>query len=222
MLTLTRISVLALATISAVLAQDVETDDIPQRCLSVCANVVSLSQGCDTTDNDDTARLNCICTNPTASTEIPLCNACLTEVENDPDNNVADIARSCSFASTTFAASLTSATSGATSSQATNTASLTAFISSAASSAASAAQSTLSSVASSASSAASSAVISASDTASSATAGTLSSVTNGAGSAVSSATQAVASQTGNAGAVVTAMPMLGAGAGIVVAILGMM
>ncbi|OQO03557.1 hypothetical protein B0A48_10221 [Cryoendolithus antarcticus] len=222
MLTLTRISVLALATISAVLAQDVETDDIPQRCRNVCASVVSLSQGCDTNDNDDTARLNCICTNPSASTEIPLCNACLTEVENDPDNNVADIARSCSFASTTFASSLTSATSGATSSPATNAASLTSSISSAAASATSAAQSTLSSVASSASSAASSAVNSASDATSSATAGTLSSVTNAAGSVVSSATQAAASQTGNAGAVVTAMPLLGAGVGVVAAVLGMM
>ncbi|KAK6428124.1 hypothetical protein LTR95_015737 [Oleoguttula sp. CCFEE 5521] len=219
MLTLTRLSVLALATISAVLAQDVETDDIPQRCLSVGANVVSLSQGCDTNDNDDTARLQCVCTNPSASTEVPLCNACLTEVENHPDN----IARSCSFASTTFASSLTSAASGAISSPATNTAaSLTSSTSSAAASATSAAQSTLSSLASAASSAASSAVSSGSGAMSSATAGPVASVTSAAGSAVSSATQAAASQTGNAGAVVTAFPFLGAGAGAVVAALGLM
>lgn len=69
--------------------QDVDSDDIPSQCRSVCDPIVSLTERCDREDNGDgDRRLNCVCTGPDASSQIPLCAACYAQYDpNDGNDN---------------------------------------------------------------------------------------------------------------------------------------
>jgi hypothetical protein len=70
------------------LAQDVDDNDVPQQCRSVCASVVTLSNTCDRQNNDnDAGYLNCVCTSQDASSQIPLCEACVAANDNDGRDN---------------------------------------------------------------------------------------------------------------------------------------
>lgn len=63
-------------------------DDVPQQCHDVCAPVVSLASSCeDRSDDDDDDELNCICNGSDASTNIPMCDACITNYGNDGRDN---------------------------------------------------------------------------------------------------------------------------------------
>ncbi|OGE55400.1 hypothetical protein PENARI_c004G02645 [Penicillium arizonense] len=118
-------SVLALA--ASVVAQDVDSSDIPSQCKDVCAPVVSLTSTCDKkASNDDAAEMKCVCNDPRASKSVPDCAACLDTYSKDGKNNDAnDLVRQCSFTSTTYdaIASSPSATSNSTSSTSPSTAS---------------------------------------------------------------------------------------------------
>ncbi|KAF1968889.1 hypothetical protein BU23DRAFT_558114 [Bimuria novae-zelandiae CBS 107.79] len=102
------------------LAQDVDQDDVPQQCQSVCSSIVSLTRNCDNSTNDDAAETQCICNGNNASSLVPLCAAYIAQNGGDRESDVYDIVRSCSFSSTSYdssaaATALSSAVSGASS-----------------------------------------------------------------------------------------------------------
>ncbi|OGE49429.1 hypothetical protein PENARI_c021G03789 [Penicillium arizonense] len=102
-------SLLGLA--ASVVAQDVDSTDIPSQCKDICAPVVSLTSTCDKkNNNDDAAEIKCVCNDPRASKNIPDCAACLDKYSKDgKDNDANDIVRQCSFTSTMYDATATSA-----------------------------------------------------------------------------------------------------------------
>ncbi|KAJ5621087.1 hypothetical protein N7510_005071 [Penicillium lagena] len=109
---------------NVVIAAKLEHDDVPNHCWPACGPVVGISESCDHQhDNDDSAELQCICNWGPASTQIPLCAACITQYghdddhdhdhdyghdndddnDNDDDDNEAlDLVNSCSFSTTTY------------------------------------------------------------------------------------------------------------------------
>ncbi|XRM48283.1 hypothetical protein ABZX51_011214 [Aspergillus tubingensis] len=112
---------------------DLDSDDVPDRCWSVCGPVVGITQGCDHRyDDNDRAELNCICNWVEAPTLLPLCEACIAnyrrEHDHDDDhdahdNDAYDILTSCSLSTTTWnAAAATSALQSVNSTSATATA----------------------------------------------------------------------------------------------------
>ncbi|KAK0103462.1 hypothetical protein ONS95_005485 [Cadophora gregata] len=113
---LIQVSLLALLS-SYVAAQDVDNDDVPIQCRSVCTSIVTLTQDCDRLhDDNDRSYLDCVCNGTNAATEIPVCEACVANFDRDgADNDVNDLVRSCSFSRTTYVsmtASPTASTSG--------------------------------------------------------------------------------------------------------------
>jgi hypothetical protein len=91
---------------AAVAAQEIDQNDIPQQCTSVCAQVVTIARDCDrqngrpqphssspqhtnprTQDNNDAAELNCICQAQNANTLFPTCEACVAQFDNDNDDS---------------------------------------------------------------------------------------------------------------------------------------
>ncbi|KAJ5244636.1 hypothetical protein N7489_004732 [Penicillium chrysogenum] len=108
------IAVLAIA--ASIVAQDVDSSDIPSQCKSACAPVVSLTSTCDKSNNDDAAERRCICNDHRASRDIPNCAACLDKYSKDgQDNDANDLARKCSFTSTTYDAIVSSSATSNTS-----------------------------------------------------------------------------------------------------------
>ncbi|KAB2580995.1 hypothetical protein BFW01_g6665 [Lasiodiplodia theobromae] len=82
---------------AAGLAQDIDNNDVPNACRSVCQSTVDLTTQCDRqTDDDDQSYLNCVCSTTNASSFIPECEACVA-ANDEADNDVRDIVRSCSF-----------------------------------------------------------------------------------------------------------------------------
>jgi hypothetical protein len=79
------IAVLAIA--ASIVAQDVDSSDIPSQCKSACAPVVSLTSTCDKSNNDDAAERRCICNDHRASRDIPNCAACLDKYSKDGQDN---------------------------------------------------------------------------------------------------------------------------------------
>lgn len=80
----------ALALFSALaavgLAQDIDNNDVPNACRSVCQSTVDLTTQCDRqTDDDDQSYLNCVCSTTNASSFIPECEACVAA--NDEADN---------------------------------------------------------------------------------------------------------------------------------------
>lgn len=98
------------------LAQDIDANDVPGQCTSVCASLVTLTRDCDNSTNDDAAELNCLCNATNASTLIPLCAACISQ-NGDRDNDAVDILTSCSFTATTYVSSAASSALSSISSQ---------------------------------------------------------------------------------------------------------
>ncbi|KAI4705729.1 hypothetical protein J4E81_000613 [Alternaria sp. BMP 2799] len=84
------------------LAQDVDQDDVPMQCRSVCDSVTRLTRDCDTSTNDDMAERQCICNGQNANTAVPLCAACIMQNGGEMDNDVNDIVRECSFSTTSY------------------------------------------------------------------------------------------------------------------------
>jgi hypothetical protein len=98
---------------AAVAAQEIDQNDIPQQCTSVCAQVVTIARDCDRQnsrtqpccfsmyhtnplpqDNNDAGELNCICQAQNANKLFPTCEACVAQFDNnnnddddDDDNN---------------------------------------------------------------------------------------------------------------------------------------
>ena len=75
---------------------DIDNDDVPSACLSICTPAIGLTNVCDDMfddddnddddnddddddDNDDRLEANCVCTAGKASTVIPLCAACVAQ-----------------------------------------------------------------------------------------------------------------------------------------------
>jgi hypothetical protein len=91
---------------AAVAAQEIDQNDIPQQCTSVCAQVVTIARDCDRQnsrsqpcyfsvydtdpfpqDNNDAGELNCICQAQNANTLFPTCEACVAQFDNNNDND---------------------------------------------------------------------------------------------------------------------------------------
>merc|ERR1712036_161277 len=111
-----QVSLLALLS-SYVAAQDIDNNDVPTQCRSVCANIVTLTQNCDRQNHDnDSGYISCVCNSTNAATEIPACEACVANFDRNDgaDNDVNDLVRSCSFSRTTYM-SMTGTPTGSTS-----------------------------------------------------------------------------------------------------------
>ena len=84
--------------------QDIDNNDIPSQCSSVCSGLVQLTQTCDNSisklffsefndvdganrnpddDNNDRLYLNCVCNATGVSTQLPLCEACVATYDDD-------------------------------------------------------------------------------------------------------------------------------------------
>ncbi|KAF2253677.1 hypothetical protein BU26DRAFT_501824 [Trematosphaeria pertusa] len=106
---------LAVALSATGLAIDVDDAEVPYQCRDVCIPVIRLTSSCDAQiyDNDQ-AELACICDAANASTQIPTCEACVSQYDDDgPDNEFADVndlVRKCGFAYTTYNTASPSAT----------------------------------------------------------------------------------------------------------------
>ncbi|KAH7346565.1 hypothetical protein BKA65DRAFT_384601, partial [Rhexocercosporidium sp. MPI-PUGE-AT-0058] len=101
---LIKVSVLALLS-SYVAAQDIDNNDVPPQCRTVCATVVNLTETCDRQNNDnDSGYINCVCSGTNAAAEIPACEACIANFDRNDgsDNDVNDLVRSCSFSRTSY------------------------------------------------------------------------------------------------------------------------
>ncbi|EON66533.1 hypothetical protein W97_05778 [Coniosporium apollinis CBS 100218] len=69
-------------------AQDVDYNDLPSQCQSVCAPVVELTQRCDQQhSSDDAGQLNCVCAANNATAVIPVCEACYAMFDPDGHDN---------------------------------------------------------------------------------------------------------------------------------------
>ncbi|KAF2840124.1 hypothetical protein M501DRAFT_931727 [Patellaria atrata CBS 101060] len=172
------------ALLSFAVTQDIDNDDVPNQCRAICAPVVTLTQRCDReNDDNDSGFLNCVCNATGSSSEIPTCEACVANFDNDgADNDVNDLIRSCTFTRMSYTSGLESATSTGASTMPTTSGSL------------------------STNSAALSSIL---DAASS----TLAEVTSRLNAADPTSTGAGAA---------TALPVVGAGAGFVLAVVGML
>lgn len=88
---------LGLVLVGNVALADLEQSDVPEPCYSACQSVVSASGRCDNETSDDNAEMQCMCDMDQASTQIPLCEACIAqyradnpsgdEDDNDPHDN---------------------------------------------------------------------------------------------------------------------------------------
>ena len=78
---------LALLAAAPILAQDVDNDDIPTQCATVCSNIATVSEQCDRAFNSDKDESQCMCQAEGAQQVIPLCGACLAYVEQQEDPN---------------------------------------------------------------------------------------------------------------------------------------
>lgn len=78
----------ALALAASVWAQDIDSNDVPSQCKDACASVVSLTARCDnSTHDDDSAEMKCVCDDPGASNNVPNCAACLDKYGKDGKDN---------------------------------------------------------------------------------------------------------------------------------------
>lgn len=85
-------ALLALGMLAPAFAQDVDRDDVPRQCDSVCANIVAVSDQCDRQFSRDRDELDCMCRAENAQQVVPLCAACIDfyDTDNDNDNDVED------------------------------------------------------------------------------------------------------------------------------------
>lgn len=71
---------------SLALAQDVDYDDLPSQCTSVCDPVVQLTQQCDD-GRSDADQLSCVCQATNATALLPACEACYAMFDSDGHDN---------------------------------------------------------------------------------------------------------------------------------------
>lgn len=77
-----------LAVTARILAQEIENEDVPSQCRDICANTLAVSDRCNSGDDD--VELNCICTSPSAMSDIPNCEACVAEYD-ESDNSMSSL-----------------------------------------------------------------------------------------------------------------------------------
>ncbi|KAL3425793.1 Protein CAP22-like protein 2 [Phlyctema vagabunda] len=108
---------LALATVmlgSSVFAQDIDADEIPAACTAICAPIVSLTTTCNVDmENvadaiEDTLQRECICNNDSFDVAqiAGLCASCISQNGSTTDD-LSQLLATCSFSSTSYAASAT-------------------------------------------------------------------------------------------------------------------
>jgi hypothetical protein len=83
----TAAALVALSALSPVLAQDIDRDDVPGQCESVCSNIVTVSDECDRRFNRDRDEVDCMCQAENAQDVVPLCAACIDFYDTDDDDN---------------------------------------------------------------------------------------------------------------------------------------
>jgi hypothetical protein len=65
------------------LAAELDRDDVPDMCRTVCEPVVSAAARCDRDNDNDTSEMNCICNSDQADTRVPQCEACIAQYRSD-------------------------------------------------------------------------------------------------------------------------------------------
>ena len=78
---------LAVIATAPILAQDVDNNDIPTQCATVCSNLATVFNDCNRAFNDDRDERNCVCQAANAEAVIPLCAACVSSVSNSNDDD---------------------------------------------------------------------------------------------------------------------------------------
>jgi hypothetical protein len=74
---------ISLVLVGNVALADLDRSDVPEPCNWVCQSVVSASERCDNQTSDDSAEMQCMCDMDQASTQIPLCEACIAQYRAD-------------------------------------------------------------------------------------------------------------------------------------------
>merc|ERR1712080_236712 len=229
-----------LAALSVVKAQEFDNNDVPMQCRSVCQAMVDAARNCDNTNSGDRQEVDCICNTQGASTQLPECAACVRQYDTDDDdddndeNDVDEVMRSCGFSSTTFNAAATSGSASSTGSMTITSASSGSMVTSTYVTTSTDmdddddddddnetrtfTRTTVFAAGSSPTNAAGSV----SSAGQGVTSAAVSSGTGVVGAATSSAGNAVESATGDSGAAATALPILGAGAGALLAVVGLL
>ncbi|GKT40457.1 protein CAP22 [Colletotrichum spaethianum] len=118
-----------------------DNDDIPTQCSAVCRPIYDLGQACEVNDDlinndltEDRLEAQCVCTNNSinVSQYAALCASCMDQNVQDRDDldDINDILRTCGFASTSYAAtaSYASTTPSVSAARPTNSAQLTTTI----------------------------------------------------------------------------------------------
>ncbi|KAK1586097.1 uncharacterized protein LY79DRAFT_670541 [Colletotrichum navitas] len=134
---------LSLAAAAACVQADLQldNDDIPAQCGAVCRPVYDLGRACEVDDDlirddltEDRLEAQCFCTNTSinVSQYAALCASCMEQNTRDRDDldDISDILRTCGFASTSYAAtaSYASTTPSVSAARPTNSAQLTTTI----------------------------------------------------------------------------------------------
>ncbi|KAK1967813.1 hypothetical protein LY78DRAFT_544195, partial [Colletotrichum sublineola] len=134
---------LSLAAAAAYVQADLQldNDDIPTQCGAVCRPIYDLGQACEVNDDlinndltEDRLEAQCFCTNNSinVSQYAALCASCMEQNIRDRDDldDINDILRTCGFASTTYVAtaSYASTTPSVSAVRPTNSAQLTTTI----------------------------------------------------------------------------------------------
>ncbi|GJC99247.1 Cap22 protein [Colletotrichum higginsianum IMI 349063] len=118
-----------------------DNDDIPTQCNAVCRPIFSLGQACEVNDDlinndltEDRLEAQCVCTNNSINVAqyAALCASCMDQNVQDRDDldDINDILRTCGFASTSYVAtaSYASTTPSVSAVRPTNSAQLTTTI----------------------------------------------------------------------------------------------
>ncbi|CAG7561800.1 unnamed protein product [Fusarium equiseti] len=114
------------------LAEELDVDDVPSACKTICQPIVDLSNTCDIDPKESRIRdkrgdflliarskeeeaieANCICTNKSFDVEsvMALCASCMQQNSEDA-KDVEKMMRQCSFSTTSYVAAATSVVSG--------------------------------------------------------------------------------------------------------------
>ena len=86
----TAAAMLALGALAPAIAQDIDRDDVPRQCESVCSNIVAVSDECDRRFSRDRDELDCMCRAENADQVVPICAACIDFYDSDDDDGPED------------------------------------------------------------------------------------------------------------------------------------
>jgi len=89
------LALLALSAFSTVRAQEFDGNDVPSQCRSICESMISAARDCDNRFDGDREEVDCICAAPNASSQLPLCEACVRAAQDlspgdDSDNGMSE------------------------------------------------------------------------------------------------------------------------------------